>query len=70
LIHWLQNDVLYIGFVNKEADESSKKATGYRTKDGKPDVYYAAFFRAVVSSNFAILVLILFVNITVLLKNR
>lgn len=37
---------LYLGFVNKEADESSKKASKYRTKDGKPDVRYAAFFRA------------------------
>jgi len=37
---------LYLGFVNTEADDSSKKASKYCTKDGKPDARYAAFFRA------------------------
>jgi hypothetical protein len=37
---------LYVGFVNTEADDSSKKASRYCTKDGKPDARYAAFFRA------------------------
>lgn len=38
----------YIGFVNREADEDSKKASKYRGKDGKPDVRHTAFFRALV----------------------
>lgn len=37
---------VYIGFVNTEADQESKRATAYRTRDGKPDIRYAAFFRA------------------------
>lgn len=36
----------YIGFVNKEADEMSKRATQYRLKDGKPNILYAAFFKS------------------------
>ena len=36
----------YVGFVNKEADEISKKATNYKLKDGKPNVLYAAFFKS------------------------
>lgn len=45
----MQNNVVYIGFVNKEADEMSKKASAYTRNDGKIDACYAAFFRALVS---------------------
>ena len=38
----------YVGFVNREADEESKRSGRY-TKDNKPDVRVTAFFRAVVS---------------------
>lgn len=39
----------YLGFVNKEADEASKRSVRYRgAKDGKPDTRVTAFFRALV----------------------
>lgn len=44
----MQSNVRYLGFVNKEADEASKKASRYKLKDGKVDVNYAAFFKALV----------------------
>ena len=34
--------------MNRESDESSRQATRFRTKDGKPDIRYAAYFRALV----------------------
>ncbi|GAB4814507.1 hypothetical protein N2152v2_001553 [Parachlorella kessleri] len=40
----------YIGFVNREADEESKRSGRYRGKDGKPDVRHTAFFRALLES--------------------
>ncbi|WPT17832.1 hypothetical protein PSENEW3_00005834 [Picochlorum sp. SENEW3] len=42
------DEKVYVGFVNREADEMSKKSTGYRTKDGKPDVKMAAYFKSLV----------------------
>jgi len=36
--------------VNTEADGPSKLATRHRTKDGKPDVRYSAFFKALVEA--------------------
>lgn len=45
---WVQDGKVYVGFVNREADEMSKKSTGYRTKDGKPDVKMAAYFKSLV----------------------
>lgn len=37
----------YLGFVNREGDEPSKRATKYRgAKDGKPDTRITAYFRA------------------------
>jgi hypothetical protein len=39
----------YVGFVNREADEDSKRAGKYRGRDGKPDVRLTAFYRALVS---------------------
>ena len=36
---------VYIGFVNKEADEASKSATAYKTKDGKPNAIVTSYFR-------------------------
>ena len=45
----LQGDAQeYVGFVNREADEESKRSGRYRGKDGKPDVRHTAFFRALV----------------------
>lgn len=39
----------YLGFVNREGDEPSKRATKYRgAKDGKPDTRITAYFRALV----------------------
>jgi hypothetical protein len=40
----------YIGFVNLEADEESRRSGRYRTKEGKPDVRVFALFRALVST--------------------
>jgi hypothetical protein len=42
------NDSTYIGFVNLEPDEPSKRATKHRTKDGRPDLRYPAYFKALV----------------------
>ena len=36
---------VYIGFVNKEADEASKGATAYKMKDGKPNAMVTLYFR-------------------------
>ena len=46
--HW------YIGFINTESDDLSKGATRFRTKEGKPDIRYAAYFRALVCFSFVI----------------
>ncbi len=42
-------DETYVGFVNKEADACSAKATGYR-KDGKPNGAYTSFFGALLEA--------------------
>ncbi len=42
-------DETYVGFVNKEADSCSAKATGYR-KDGKPNGAYTSFFGALLEA--------------------
>ena len=42
-------DETYVGFVNKEADVCSAKATGYR-KDGKPNGAYTSFFGALLDA--------------------
>lgn len=48
---FMQVDGLYyIGFVNTTPDAPSKKASGYRNKDGRVDGRYASFFRSLVSS--------------------
>lgn len=39
----------YLGYVNREADEVSKRSAKYRVaKDGKPDTRVTAYFRALV----------------------
>ena len=42
-------DETYVGYVNKEADACSTKATSYR-KDGKPNGAYTAFFGALLEA--------------------
>ena len=42
----------YLGFVNREADEPSKRSVKYRgAKDGKPDTRVTAYFKALVSES-------------------
>lgn len=43
-------DETYVGFINKEADAYSSKATGYRSRDGKPNVAYTAYFRSLLEA--------------------
>lgn len=44
---YLADNQHYLGFVNKEADEASKRSVKYRgAKDGKPDTRITAYFRA------------------------
>lgn len=46
-VKYLGDGEHYLGFVNKEADEASKRSVRYRgAKDGKPDTRVTAFFRA------------------------
>ena len=41
----------YLGWVNLEADEASKRSTAYRgAKDGRPDTRVTAYFRALVGA--------------------
>ena len=44
----------YLGFVNTEADEASKRSVKYRgAKDGKPDTRITAYFKALVGGRVA-----------------
>ncbi|KAH7617156.1 hypothetical protein Ndes2526B_g07748 [Nannochloris sp. 'desiccata'] len=43
---WPGDDQIYLGFVNVVSDESSKRATPFKSKDNRPDVRYTAYFRA------------------------
>ncbi|PRW44587.1 non-structural maintenance of chromosomes element 1-like protein [Chlorella sorokiniana] len=46
-VKYLGDGEYYLGFVNREADEPSKRSVKYRgAKDGKPDTRITAYFKA------------------------
>ncbi|KAI7839617.1 hypothetical protein COHA_006617 [Chlorella ohadii] len=50
-VKYLGDGEYYLGFVNREADEPSKRSVKYRgAKDGKPDTRITAYFKALLET--------------------